>query len=316
VLSRRTEWAVASALTGWAAARLAGADGLQFAESWAVPLMSFTPQVAMGAWVSALLLRRAGPAAMAAAAGAALTVAMADRWVPSGRPATAGPVVRVLTANLLRGRASAGAVVELAYRKQADLLFVQELTVRATANLDRAGLGDLLPHRVIHPMPHGARGSGIYARYPLLGGRLAAPAAACTARLVLPSGQFVRLACIHAASPKPAWSTEAAARWRSQLSALQAPNGHPYILAGDFNATLDHAQFRWLLDRGYVDAASQAGNGLVATWGPRPGRRPTLLTIDHVLIDRRSAALTTSVHRLNGSDHRALYAELRLPAGR
>ena len=42
--------------------------------------------------------------------------------------------------------------------------------------------------------------------------------------------------------------------------------------------------------------------------------REGLLAIDHVLIDRRCAALATSVHRLIGSDHRALYAELRLPA--
>jgi hypothetical protein len=56
------------------------------------------------------------------------------------------------------------------------------------------------------------------------------------------------------------------------------------------------------------------GNGLSFTWGPRPGRRLTLLAIDHILIDRRCAVLTTSTHWLNGSDHRALYAELRLPA--
>ena len=165
------------------------------------------------------------------------------------------------------------------------------------------------------PVPHGTRGS-IYARYPLRGGPLAAPvsAARCTARLDLPSGQFVQLACVHASPPKPPWSPDAAARWRSQLAALPAPGDSPRILAGDFNATLDHAQFRRLLRRGYVDAASQVGNGLAFTWGPQPNRRPTLLAIDHVLIDRRCAVVATSAHPLAGSDHRALFAELRLPA--
>jgi endonuclease/exonuclease/phosphatase (EEP) superfamily protein YafD len=224
-------------------------------------------------------------------------------------------VLRVLTANLLAGRAGAEEVAELIRRKHADVLFVQELTAQAAARLQQAGLGDLLPHRVTQPVPHGARGS-IYARYPLHGGPLAPPvsAARCTARLDFPSGQFVQLACIHAAPPKPPWSPGATARWRGQLSALPAPGDSPRILAGDFNATLDHAQFRRLLRRGYVDAASQAGNGLSFTWGPRPDRRLTLLAIDHVLIDRRCAALTTSAHWLTGSDHRALYAELRLPA--
>jgi hypothetical protein len=48
---------VAGSLAGWAAARLAGADRLRFAEEWAVPLLSFTPQVTAGAWISALRAR-------------------------------------------------------------------------------------------------------------------------------------------------------------------------------------------------------------------------------------------------------------------
>ena len=305
---------MAGALAGWAAARLAGADRLRFAEAWTVPLLSFTPQVTAGAWASAVLLRGAGPAAGAAVAGAALTAVVGPRAVPRRQPPAAGPVLRVLTANLLVGRAVAEVVVELVCRQHADVLFVQELTDEAAARLQRAGLGDLLPHRAAQPTPNGTRTS-IYARYPLLSGPPAAPvsAARCTARLDLPSGQSVQLACIHAAPPKPPWSPRATARWRSHLSALPAPGAGPCILAGDFNATLDHAQFRRLLRQGYVDAASQAGHGLSLTWGPRPAARPALLAIDHVLTDPRCAVLTTSAHRLTGTDHRALYAELRLP---
>ncbi len=205
--SRCVEWAVAGALAGWAAARLAGADRLRFAEAWAVPLLSFTPQVTAGAWASALLLRGAGPAATTAVAGAALTAVVGPRAVPSRQPSVAGPVLRVLTANLLVGRAGAEVVAELVCRKHADVLFVQELTGEAAARLQRAGLGDLLAYRVRQPMRHGA-GDGIYARYPLRSGPLAAPvsAARCTARLDLPSGQFVQLACIHASPPQPPWA--------------------------------------------------------------------------------------------------------------
>lgn len=305
---------MAGALAGWAAARLAGADRVRFGEAWAVPILSFTPQVTAGAWGSALLLRGAGPAAVAAAAGAALAVAVVPRAVPCRQPPATGSVLRVVTANLLAGRAVAGAVAELARRQQVDLLFVQELTDDAEAGLWRAGLGDLLPYRVTQPVRHGTRGS-IYARYPLRGDPPAVPlpAVRCTARLDLPSGPFVHLACIHAAPPKPPWSPGATARWRSQLAALPAPGDSPAILAGDFNATLDHAQFRRLLRRGWADAASQVGSGLSLTWGPRPGRRPALLAIDHVLTDPRCAVLATSAHQLPGTDHRALYAELRLP---
>src|ERR1700730_12455578 len=152
--SRRMEWAVSGTLAGGAAARLAGADRLRFAEAWAVPLLSFTPQVTAGAWAGALLLRGTGPAAATAVAGAALTAAVGPRAVPYRQPPAAGPALRVLTANLLVGRAVAEAVAELVCRKPADVLFVQELTDEAAARLQRAGLGDLLPYRVTQPTPH------------------------------------------------------------------------------------------------------------------------------------------------------------------
>ncbi len=306
---------MAGALAGWAAARLAGADRLRFAEAWTVPLLSFTPQVTAGAWASALLLPGAGPAAAAAAAGAVLTAAVGPRAVPSGQPSATGPVLRILTSNLLVGRAEADVIVELVSSKHADVLFVQELSDDAETRLQQAGLAELLPHRVTQNVRHGTRGS-IYARYPLHAGPPAGPvsAARCTARLDLPSGQFVHLTCVHAAPPRPPWLPEATVRWRSQLSALPAPGDGPHILAGDFNATLDHAQFRELLRGGYVDAASQAGHGLSFTWGRHPDRRPALLAIDHVLVDRHCAVITTSAHRVAGSDHLALFAKLRLPA--
>src|ERR1700691_1751470 len=93
MLSRREVWAVGGARGGWAAARLAGAAGLRFAEAWAVPLLSFTPQVTAAALASALLLRGAGPAAVTAVAGAALTAAGGPRAVPYRHPLAAGAPV-------------------------------------------------------------------------------------------------------------------------------------------------------------------------------------------------------------------------------
>ena len=323
--SRRIEWAVAGTLAGWAAARLASADRLRFSESLVVPLLSFTPQAAAGAWASAFLLRGKGPATVSALAGAAMTAAVAPRAIRSRQPAAAGPALRLLTANLLGGRATAEALVDLASRKQADVVFVQELTDGAADRLKRAGLTDLLPHTVRPVTAPGRLGTGIYSRYRISAelspdlntvppGSRPLSAARSIVQLDLPSGQSVRLACIHTQPPKPPWLPAATARWRDQQSALPAPGDAPVILAGDFNATLDHAPFRRILDLGYADAASQTGRGLVMTWGPRPHRWPALLAIDHVLVDRRCAVLATSAHLLPGSDHRAVYAEIRLPA--
>jgi endonuclease/exonuclease/phosphatase (EEP) superfamily protein YafD len=141
-----------------------------------------------------------------------------------------------------------------------------------------------------------------------------------TARLELPGGQRADLVCVHVARPRPPWSSASTVRWRRELAALPAPSGSaagpPRVLAGDFNATADHARFRRVLRLGHVDAAARVGRGLIPTWGPEPWGRPALLTLDHVLVDPGCTVLAVSVHPLPGSDHRAVYAEFRLPSAR
>jgi endonuclease/exonuclease/phosphatase family metal-dependent hydrolase len=121
----------------------------------------------------------------------------------------------------------------------------------------------------------------------------------------------VELICVHPEPPKPPWSRSRIVRWRRELTDLPGPACVNRVIAGDFNATLDHAHFRRLLRLGYTDAAAQTGRGLVPTWGP--AGKLALLTIDHVLADRRCAVRRASVHALPGSDHRAVFAEIRLP---
>lgn len=282
-------------------------------------MMSLTPHAAAGAGLAALMLRRRGPSVTAAAAAAAMAAVVVPRAIPRRQPPATGPELSVLTINLLAGGAAAAGLVELVRTTGADVAFLQEVTDDAAIRLKRAGLSELLPNEMLEVEGYRYRGSGIYARYPLRDGLIIGPSYASqpTARLDLPSGQSVQLVCVHPHPPFPPWSWAAAPRWRHELAALPPagqPGDPPVILVGDYNATPDHAQFRRLLRRGYVDAASQVGNGLVPTWGPEPRGRPPLFTVDHVLLDPRCAVLGTSVHSVPGSDHRALFARFRLPA--
>jgi endonuclease/exonuclease/phosphatase family metal-dependent hydrolase len=271
-------------------------------QAWTVPWLSFTPEAAAGAWASLLVLRGRGARTAAAMAGAALTATIAPRAVPRRQPDATGPLLRVLTVNLLGSRAATRRLVDLADETGADVLFVQEFTGEAVVRLREAGLGDLLPHKVTRPGRIGPDNNGIYARYPLTAVRDGLTR--CAARLSLPSGQSAHLVSVH---------LPAADAWREAMAGLPPPGEQPVILAGDYNATVDHAEFRRLLRRGYVDAACQTGRGLVPTWGPEPRGRPPLLTIDHIVTDPRCAVRATAVRRLDGTDHRALFAELRLP---
>jgi len=311
---KQMSWLAAGSVAGWGAARLAGADRVRPLEAPAAPLMAFTPHVAAAALLGSLLLRRRGAAASAALSGAALAGVVLPRAIRRVQPRAAGPVLRVLTANLLAGRASEEAVVSLTRQKDADVLFLQELTDSAVTRFKQAGLSDLLPYETTDTRGESTRGSGIYARFPLTSGLLLTPTrcAQPAARLELVSGPVVELVCVHSHPPNPPSSRRKVARWREELALLPPAADPPRVLAGDFNATADHAHFRRLLRLGHVDAAAEAGKGLIPTWGPW-GWLP-LLTLDHVLVDSRCAVLATSVHALPGSDHRAVYAEIRLPA--
>ena len=315
---KRRSWLAAACLAGFGIARLASADRSRRIEAPAAPLLSFTPQVAAAALLGSLVLRRKGAAATAALTGTALAAVVLPRMIRRPQPMTRGPVLRVATANLQHGRAAEEAIVSLVQRTGADVLFLQELTETAMNRLKQAGLTDLLPHEMVDVEGDSALGCGIYARFPLSNGLSLTPvfATQATARLELPGGQRADLVCVHPHPPQPAWSRRNAARWRKELTVLPPPGSPadpPRVLAGDFNASADHAHFRGLLRLGHVDAASQMGKGLVPTWAPTPWGTPGLLTIDHVLVDPRCAVLAASVHPLPGSDHRAVYAEFRLP---
>jgi endonuclease/exonuclease/phosphatase family metal-dependent hydrolase len=308
-------WVVAGGLAGWAAARAAAADRVHRTETTAVPLMSFTPQVAAVAPWAALglrLARQRGPAATAALAAAALGLVVRSRAIPRPQPGAAGSLLRVLTVNLYVGRADAELIVARVREIDADVLFLQELTADAVTRLKQAGLEVLMPYAQLELRGGGPRGSGIYSRFPLGEGPPIAPARSAqpSALLELPGGEAVELICVHPSAP--VLRRRGAVQWRAELAALPSPGQLPRVLAGDFNATLDHAGFRDILRLGYADAARQAGNALTPTWGPRG--KNAVLTLDHVLVDRSCAVRACSVHVVPGSDHRAVYAEIQLPA--
>jgi endonuclease/exonuclease/phosphatase family metal-dependent hydrolase len=309
---------VAGGFAGYALARTTAADRLRLIGIPGASLLPFTPQVAAAAWLCALLLGDERATTVTAAAAASLTATLVPRTIARSQPAPSGPELRVLTANLLAGRAAAGGVVELVRRTAADVMFVQELSDHAATELSAAGLDRLLPYAITDLGTPEHRGNGIYARHPLRACPQTMPTSSIqpVVTMKLPASQ-VQLACVHLYAPKGPWSPSGVARWRADLEALsQLPlRGEPAVLiaAGDFNSTVDHADFRRLLGHGLNDAACQVGGGLAPTWGFIPGGRLALLTIDHVLTDDRCAVLGTSVHALRSTDHRAVFARIRLP---
>ncbi|QGN51015.1 endonuclease/exonuclease/phosphatase family protein [Micromonospora sp. WMMD558] len=307
-------WAAVVPGVGWAVVRLLGLD-----RGPLVQLLAFTPYVAAGSLLPLVLtvaLRRRWPAMVAALTTVALVAVVAPRAIGSAPPDAGGPALRLLTANLLAGTADARVLVDLVRRHSVDVLAVQEFTPEIGAELDRLGLDTLLPHRELHPA-EGTLGSGLYARFPVSAGGVRHNRGGwgfdqAYATVAVPGAPPVRVESAHPAAP---YALDQVGHWRTDLAAQPpaTPDGSLSILAGDFNATLDHGPLRALLDTGYVDAAEAAGAGLTGTWGPYDGDPIPPVTIDHVLVDRRIAVRGVSVHPVRGSDHRAVLAVLRLP---
>lgn len=283
-----------------------------------IMLFAGTPYVA--AWtlipfLLALVAKRWAAAAVAGLVAFGMAVCVLPRALPDfDKGPSEGVELRMLTANLLFSDADPAQIVQLVRDNDVAVLAVQEFTPRGEEALAKAGLGELLPYHQLAP-EYGASGTGLYSRYPLVdpGSRRNGGGFQQTYGTIQPPGAApVYVESVHPLAP--AHSTMFAG-WRSDIQEQPPadPDGTPRILLGDFNATLDHKVLRDLIDTGYRDAADAVGKGLVPSW-PAHGGSNGLVTIDHVLVDKRIGVRDVEVHDVNETDHRAVFASLTIPA--
>ena len=281
-------------------------------------LFAFTPYVAAGVWIPAVVAafsRRWLAAAVGVSAAAVLASAVAPRAMPDrhGGP-TDGVALPVMTANMLEGRADPATIVDLVREHDVTLLALQEFTPAAQAALAAAGLGDLLPYSAL-AAEDGTTGSALYSRFPITaaGARRNGGGFMQAHGTIQPPGAGPL--AVESAHPLAPYAVGVLPDWRSDLANQPHadPNGPPRILLGDFNATLDHQPLRALIAHGYRDAADATGAGLIGTWGPYDGDLIPAVTIDHVLVDQRIGVRDVRVYGLPRSDHRAIVTTLLVP---
>ncbi|GAA1750365.1 endonuclease/exonuclease/phosphatase family protein [Luedemannella helvata] len=311
-------WVCVAPVAVWALVRTAGWEY----GTLAVKLVAFTPYVAAGAVLVALIAlgtRRWWAAGTAVVAVVALACGVLPRFfadADAARPAAPGPDVVFMSVNVLAGRADMAQLVGLVRERRVDVLAIQEFTPGTQRRLAGAGLEELLPHKHTTGAA-GVSGSGLYSRYPLSGlGVRMNPGGfrQVYATVAVPGARPVYVESVH---PVPPHLTDSADGLLNGLAGQPAatPDGPVRVLIGDFNSTLDHAALRRLLGRGYRDAAATVGEGLTPTW-PYYGRRVPVtpkVTIDHVLADERIGVRDFAAVTVRRTDHRALFATLVLP---
>ena len=243
-------------------------------------------------------------------------------WVAQVPPSpdTAPEVLslRVLSLNVLGGRADPAAVAGEVDRHRVDVLVVQELTPDMVHGLADAGVDILLPFSHLEPGP-GPNGTGLWARWPLtpLPPVPGLVAAAPRARIEPVDGLPVTVTGVHPRAPMRRRSR----RWQRELAAIRsalAGTGGHQVVAGDFNATRDHRPFRDLLDAGFLDCADAARRRPwpAFTW-PVGARIRPVMRLDHVLVSHVGATVSESrTIQVPGTDHRGVLAVIELaPTG-
>ncbi|MFJ4523684.1 endonuclease/exonuclease/phosphatase family protein [Streptomyces sp. NPDC088810] len=307
---RLAAWCAGLLLTGVSVVvgcRVADTDGIT-----PVPqLLAFLPWLLAPAAAALLcaLLARWWPGLVWAVAVLGLLAWYLEPYGKSGEPD--GPPLarlRVLTANVEFGRGTP-ALVPVLRDRHPDVVFVQECESGCRATLER-DFAAVYPHRRAVE-EDGSKGSLVLSRFPLtpaagVPGTMGMPGAVADVR-----GHPVRLQLAHPMPPLP----DQVGLWRRELGRLRAfaaaGTRTPTILAGDFNASQDHAAFRHILDAGLTDAARLTGHDRTPSW---PSRTASVIgaQIDHVLVSPDFTATGARFLRLSGTDHRALVVDLTL----
>ena len=247
-------------------------------------------------------------------------------------PAKTETSLRVMTWNTAGSATSAESIAQFAVGMQADVVTLPETTIDTGAQVAEM-MRDLGQPMWAHHAEYGEYGitgwdatsTTVLIRpelgdYSVIESSLDGSSNTSTvpSAVAMPtSGDGPIIVAAHAVAPRRDYMTQ----WRSDLQWLadQCASDN-VILAGDFNATLDHMTGMGV-DGGTLgrchDTASESGNGGVGTW---PTDAPAMLgaPIDHVMATPDWTVSGSVVMRSldgSGSDHRPIVVQLERTSG-
>lgn len=223
------------------------------------------------------------------------------------------PKLTVMSLNVGDEEVSVNSLLKEVRSRNVDVLALPELNPETLGYLESAGIADLFPYRVLD-VDEVATGSGIFSRFPLENrGRVPGSEFYQSRAVVKVPAQEpaaatdIELTAVHVASPRQGQVPP----WRKEIKQLAGLTGseRPAILFGDFNASIDHREFRELLDAGLKDAAQATGRSLWPTW-PQSSPLPPFVALDHVLFNDHLQAGQFTTVVVPGTDHAAVVADV------
>ena len=231
---------------------------------------------------------------------------MAPLFVADHRPVV-GPSFELLTLNVYAGAADRQDVTAAAAR--ADVVVLIETTPDFLYLLQTPAWQQSFPYAVGGSAQQ-TSDTAVFSRFPLSGtqsmGRTSFQQWVMTVQV--PYRSPVRLIAAHPCNP---FCPGAAFRTDHALlrATVQANQVYPLVVAGDLNATDDHAPMQQLRADGMRSGTDLVGAGWVPTY-PANRRFPPLLPIDHVLVDDALTVTEQTAVSVAGSDHLGLLATI------
>lgn len=222
---------------------------------------------------------------------------------------------RLMTCNVYKGRADAREIVDLVRSEHVEVLALQETTDAFVDDLNRAGIASYLPYAQVSSSD-GVYGNGLWSASPLDD---PSDDDVDSSASFMPGGTVsfnggatqVRFVSVHTTSPtNDYWQ-----QWKrslDELAKLRFDTSRRYVFMGDFNATYDHTPFRNILGNRFSDASRQAGEGLKFSWPANVDYVPSFAGIDHIVLDSGMQAGQVRTVKVDGSDHKALLAIVRV----
>lgn len=273
------------------------------------PLSALVAVVTLLAWLGLRQWVAAG-VVVAALVGGLLPSVLAGSGAD---PAGGGETLTVLAANVELSQGDPEDVADLVREHRVGVLVLLEIDQAYLERLRAAGLDADLPHGWDRPVSGGASGTTILTRMPQreedrwpagYEHRFQMPAVR-----VEVDGREVVVRAVHTLPPAPAPAPD----WRAELEGLDSwlddvPADADLVLAGDFNAGRSHPAFR------EVAGGFAIAPGLGSRTWPEDGRLGPFVDIDHVLA-RGLAPREAGSATVDGSDHRAVWAELAFDVG-
>lgn len=325
-------WLAAVGLTGIALIRVIPSEtvpliiGLQGIAVWLL-LPAYPLLAAAGVTLARRSRRRPGrsdrrrwPLALAAVSLALVTLqavllVTAMGWNGARTAPDDSVPLRIVSANVLLDNTELRTLAAELVGTDADVIVLAEVTPEHLDSLEASPLWGAYPYRAVDARP-GFHGSAIFSRLAIdSGGPIDVAGSPMLEATIQTAAGLVRVIDVHTLAPIDARNVVS---WRAQLDELarvaEKETG-PIVLAGDFNATLDHAPLRRLVASGLRDAFLEAGSGYGATWPRWNGVIPPLMRLDHVLVSAPISVVSVVTQTSAGSDHRRLLVDLALPPG-